>query len=426
MTTVALPRPAPRLVSRFRYLLGSLAAPELLVWALFILLSPFYVMPNGRPQPADFISMAVLPLLLRGERIRLQGHWRGAVFALLAFCAYVVAVNSVWGVLLLDRRATNLGTINFILFYVFNTYIFVACVFLYLRHRSKFITVTLWATVTAVCIQLILLGMRGGDGYRESLYFNNPNQLGYYTLLAASMIAMGYSRARIPWWIAGIALAGAALMAALSLSRGAIFGLIFVALAAALRRPALLVVAAVALLIGTNLRDPSELARKIDDRLAGMGTKDDDTLEGRGFARISMHPEYLVLGAGEVGHDRYGSFSGELHSSWGTVLFSYGVVGMVLFLRFLWRTLRCLRWSDLLFLAPTAFYGMTHNGLRFRFFWVFLGVAGIIAYHVAMQRRLHAGARQAPARAHAPVAATNRYQDRVRRRLSGRPYSRTS
>lgn len=398
MTTVALHRPAPRPVSRVRDLLGSLAAPELLVWALFILLSPFYVMPNGRPQPADIVSLAVLPLLLR-KRTRMPAHWRGVVLALAAFCAYVVAVNAIWGVLLLDRRAPNIGTVSIVLFYIFNAYVFVAGVLLYLRHGARFISVTVWATVLTAAGQVLLLVLRGGDDYRESLFFNNPNQLGYFTLLAASTIAFGYASARVPWWVAGSAIAGTALLAALSLSKAAMFGLAFVALAAAFRKPALLAVAAAVLLVGASLRDPGELLQKVDDRMAGIGASEDDTLEGRGFARIGMYPEYLVLGAGEVGYDRYGSFAGELHSSWATVLFSYGVAGLALFLRFVVRALRHLRWPDLLFLLPTVFYGFTHQGLRFRFFWVFLAVISVVTYHAEAQRRERAGGAAARARA---------------------------
>lgn len=364
-----------------------MAAPELLVWAGFILLSPFYVMPNGRPQPADIVSLALLPLLMRGQRPRMPAHWRRVVLALAAFCGYVVAVNAIWGVLLLDRRAPNIGAVSMVLFYVFNAYIFVAGVLLYVRHGARFIAVTVWATVLTAAGQVFLLALSGGDDYRESLFFNNPNQLGYFTLLAASTIAFAYTRARVRWWVAGSAIAGAALLAALSLSKAAMFGLAFVALAAALRKPALLAVAAGVLLVGASLRDPAELLQKVDDRMAGIGASDDDTLEGRGFTRITMYPEYLAFGAGEVGYDRYGSFAGELHSSWATVLFSYGVVGFVLFLRFLTSALRHLRWPDVLFLLPTVFYGFTHQGLRFRFFWVFLAVVSVVTYHAAAERR---------------------------------------
>ena len=62
--------------------------------------------------------------------------------------------------------------------------------------------------------------------------------------------------------------------------------------------------------------------------------------ESRGYNRIYEYPEQILLGAGERGRWRFGpGHEHELHSSFGTVLFSYGIVGFVLFSTFLLHVL---------------------------------------------------------------------------------------
>lgn len=367
---------APKARSSRRW--AALLEPELVLWALFLLITPFYVWKSGRPQPSDLLTIVIVPLLLRRGLPELPKGVRRGLIAISAFAAYAAVVNLLWGVLLLDHNVRKVGAVGFAAFYIFNAYIFALAVYLFLQFRGRFIVVTAWASVFAVILQLVLFAARGSSGgFREKLFFNNPNQLGYYALLVASLIAFGYTRARIPYWLAGIALAITTLLAALSLSKAAIIGTVAVACVAALRKPVLLIVTLVVLGLGTVARDPSGLVDKVVFRMNDLGSQGDDTLAGRGYSRIEAHPEYLVVGAGEVGHDRHGDFGGELHSSWATVLFSYGFIGILLLCNFFWHALKPVKLADMLFLVPIFWYGLTHQGLRFRLFWVFIAFVAV-------------------------------------------------
>src|SRR5918994_582076 len=77
-----------------------------------------------------------------------------------------------------------------------------------------------------------------------------------------------------------------------------------------------------------------DLVDRVDSRLGTIGEQGDDSLAGRGYDRIWRHPEHLVFGAGEGAGLRFTEFGGlvkEMHSTLGTVLFSYGIVGFSLF-----------------------------------------------------------------------------------------------
>ena len=50
--------------------LGLVKEPELALWAAFLVLTPFYIFKNGKPQPADMITVLILPVLARRGRPR--------------------------------------------------------------------------------------------------------------------------------------------------------------------------------------------------------------------------------------------------------------------------------------------------------------------------------------------------------------------
>jgi hypothetical protein len=100
--------------------------------------------------------------------------------------------------------------------------------------------------------------------------------------------------------------------------------------------------------------------------------------EERGYDRIWRNQKYLLLGAGEGGLSRFDDTAYvknmEIHSSAGTILFSYGIVGSILFLVFTWRVIRRARVRMMITLLPPLLYTGAHQGLRFTMLWVVLAV----------------------------------------------------
>jgi hypothetical protein len=60
------------------------------------------------------------------------------------------------------------------------------------------------------------------------------------------------------------------------------------------------------------------------------------------------------------------------------ILFSYGVVGLSLFLAAIWCLYRLSSEGRFLYLLPPFLYGITHQGLRFTFLWLLLAVLAIL------------------------------------------------
>jgi len=107
-------------------------------------------------------------------------------------------------------------------------------------------------------------------------------------------------------------------------------------------------------------------------RLGDIGRDHDDSLGGRGYDRIFNDPFTLLVGAGEGNYDRFNSeiHSMEIHSTFASIAFCYGLAGIVAFCVFNYR---CFRIATVLYCTlfmPVFAYGITHNGIRFSFLWL--------------------------------------------------------
>jgi hypothetical protein len=105
-----------------------------------------------------------------------------------------------------------------------------------------------------------------------------------------------------------------------------------------------------------------------------MTKEQDSTAAGRGYDRILTYIELTILGAGEGYFNRFKSMhKGELHSVIGTLFFSYGIIGLglflLMFLKFKYKKLFLIK-----FLTPMFLYSLTHNGIRNPLFWIIIAI----------------------------------------------------
>lgn len=350
---------------------GRSVGVVLYCWFFYFVTFPFYVLQSGKPQPSAALAVATASLLLlRGFRVYRSDY---ALFGLcLAFVTYVAAINAVWFIVI--------GSTEMLVppvYYAFNAMLVMVTVMLYRAHGSAALYVTLAGVIAGVMVQVMLVPIVTQPGARQSMFFNNPNQLGYFGLTAATMITLAGRHVGIRLLVQALGFVGATVLVLLSLSKAAIVGTLALAVFSLGLRPkhALLGV----LLAGASfpiIDSRLHLAHQVEARFRSFGRQADDSFSGRGYDRLLNHPEHLLFGAGEGAVHRHTStLSGELHSSWGTLLFSYGLVGSVLFAAFVASALRAAGWSSALIFVPIFLYGLTHQGLRFSVAWIALGVA---------------------------------------------------
>ena len=395
-----VPRRAPRLPLKHQFLL--------FLWFAYMVASPFYVFESGYPQPADFIMAILAMIALSGFVLAFPNYGALYLFGTI-FLSVVAVVNLVWWSIYYQPIF-----IFSILFYIYNFTVLVCAASLAERfpnHVSRLIQISLLFSIIAEIIAVIYFPLPNYD--RAIGTFNNPNQLGYWSLLAFAVWLVA-RRTRPLGMIDTVVALALGYVASASLSKAAMVGFLMMAVLAIIfqrfRRSWLIgwafiavVFVGAAAVVPTLTSDVQSqadaavsegLGAKVIKRLTNLAGEKDSTATGRGYDRMWLFPEYLLIGAGEGAYQRFAISidEKEMHSTWGTILFSYGMLGMASFLALLFIVFRHALMRHLIYFLPIAAYGVTHQGARFSLLWVFFGlVYGLSrlrsAEHASLPRR---------------------------------------
>lgn len=363
--------PAP--ARRPPQLLQLLRQPALFVWALYVLAIPFYVVAGGYPQPGDALLFVVAPMVLFGWRGRLGRQASLTIRWLRWLTVWVCIVDLVWAVLLWNAGLNVL----YPLYFVYNLVLLVTAVTLFQRYGDRFLYLTVqllfFLVVFQVAVSFVFRG--GGWGTRSNLFFHNPNQLGYFALLTACVFALTQRRLKLSLFKVSVALLGCAYLGVLSASRSSVAGIGLLALLMVVSNPRVLIaatlIAAGVGFIGTPADGSFDTIqqRLSEDRNPGLSF-----WQQRGYDRIWNNKEYLLFGAGEGNYRRFEETTAiggaEIHSSAGTLIFSYGIIGSTMFVMFCAAMIRGAKIRTTLVLLPPLSFTIAHQGLRFTLLWI--------------------------------------------------------
>lgn len=355
----------------------ALRSPALVCWCVFVLLVPLYILPVGLPQPADLLLFVLAPLAAFGWDRRLDARTARTVRALFWFTVWVAIVNYTWASILWKWTSRRDFVVH-PLYYLFNFAMFVSGILISRRNRLVFIRATaVVAFVTVIGLAAVSF-FYGTTLYRGQLLFDSPNQLGYFALLCACLFAMtspvyGLSR---KWSAVGVALC--AYLAVLSASRASLAGIVVLLFLLVFQNPRTIIIGAIVAIGLMSVGGPvSHAIDASEERIAHDRFHQLTFAEERGYDRLWNYPEYLPLGAGEGEYARFmkeGEIRREIHSSFASILFGYGIVGLALFGVFFVRVLRGATRRNMLLIVPALVYTVAHQGLRFTMFWIVLAV----------------------------------------------------
>jgi hypothetical protein len=354
-----------------------LSRPALAVWCLYLLSTPFYVFKSGLPQPGDALVFLLTPLALIGWNGRLHPDVVRTLRPLFGFTLWVTVVNLAW--------ATLLGTWSrpkdFLihpLFYAYNVSVLVGALLLARPDPRRFLRLTVDMVLVTVLMQVVASLFYKTTLYRGTLFFASPNQLGYYALLSACLFAMAQRPLALGRVLPSVGVTGCAYLAVLSSSRAALAGILVLLVVLLFSNPKAILLGGLFALGLVSLGGPLTSALEASrERAESDRDPTVSFVEERGYDRIADNPEYLFLGAGEGAYGRFahpGEPARELHSSLGTIVFGYGLVGVALFMTFAVRMVRGASLRDAVVLVPPLVYTAAHQGLRFTTFWVVVAV----------------------------------------------------
>lgn len=347
-----------------------------LCWA-FVLITPFPFTAAGSAQPSHaLVILIVLISLTRREIVNLP---LAVPLSWLLFASYVAVSSAIWASILGDMEPlVYAGPI------ILGVLVFLSFVVEIRRDARRVLAALRWASFLALILQsIMLLSANWAPGVaRGSLFFSNPNQLAYFTLLATSIFLASHQiREDAPPLMTWIALGCASVLVVFSGSKAGLLGVV-VLLALALlahRRGRGVVMAILSLTLLLALPYLIELITTWGQVMFVFGQQD-DSFAGRGYDRLWRFPYFLILGAGEGVFQRFsGLYDVEIHSTIGAILFSYGVVGTGLLMAAVIFSLdRFMRGP--MYLLPVLVYGVAHNGIRQPLFWVLLAIALTYGY----------------------------------------------
>lgn len=360
-----------------------------LIWilGLYIILKPIYLFNSGAMQISDFVMVVCLIYVLGIRRfsISMRRRFYQCIMQVAFLCLYFGVVNGVWSLALHENLLRNT------LFYLFNLAVFTLCAVLLSgadpqKVRKQLINACLISE--AVSVVGIFLGSGSG---RAVGFFNNPNQLGYYSMLILTLVFL-LTDGKMGWKESICTAMSIMLIVASGSKAAAVSAVVMIFLRIVntkeltpmelVRRLALLALAVGALYVLLYSESSTLLANKsimmMRYRILGWSNESDsDLLYGRGYARVLEMGDNILWGMGEGDYMRFQYMIGkEVHSTFISLLVSYGLIGLFGFCHLLFRIVRCKghTWTNIVILSGMLSYSMTHNGIRNTLMWIILAV----------------------------------------------------
>jgi hypothetical protein len=369
---------------------------EVAILNLAVALFPIYVFPSGGLQPTHlvFLLLAVVSLYRYGLP---EGGW---VPVLIVLSGYSLLVEGIYGSFAPYADWSYVATPGFLFF----NFLLSVGVFQVVVRRKKH---ALWPGVcVAAAFALVSIYVGGvdlteiGEEGRSTGTFNNPNQLGYFSACLLSLSYLLYREREIGFTVMLGLFAASLFLAVVSLSKAAIIANALVVIFALRPRAkgyggaiwlglAIAILGGVAYLAVTGRLDDFVFY----DRILNMSNEQDSSLQERGyFAFLNGNAAQIMFGMGNaevlwlIGH--------EVHSTFASIMNSYGILGLSLFLSIfvLWARRIYEAYgvaSVVVVLGPATLYGISHNGTRFSIFWLLFSASMGMA-----ERQLRAGGGQ--------------------------------
>jgi hypothetical protein len=354
---------------------------------VYLIICPFYFFESGIPQPAHYIAAIAFIAMSFSKDFR-EILKEKVVRYFLFFLLITVVINSVYFFKYNGNDDGNIFLLH-IAYYIFNFLFFILFLKTIKQEQStRSIDKIILFCLISLGIQVIIsiFDLNKVTQYivtgRSVNYFNNPNQLAYFTLLILTLFTILPNRYRNNKFIVLIVIIAAVILAIVAGSRIVLGGVVLLALLLLYQLGIKLklkywgVISLIGIVVASIIYKTEFIQKRIvlvEIRNHRQDTTGISEAQIRGYDRIWLHPENLVYGAGEGKYDRFLSYHNyELHSGFGTVLFSYGIIGLILFMMFFYKVIAPKVFYNMLLLTPIILYNLAHQGFRNPLFWAVL------------------------------------------------------
>ncbi|MBM4285368.1 MAG: hypothetical protein FJ128_08970 [Deltaproteobacteria bacterium] len=370
---------------------------------------PVYLLPSGSLQVVDlFIVLLILVMACKLGPRSLASSMQ--VLYLLPFVIYAVALNTVY-------FAFNNHDLTYLkkaaeMLYVTSIIFTSAMVFSKMLLKGEFFPFFVGISLSVI-VPFFIQGNYDIVWIRNALSFNNPNQLGYFTILVVSFmllikenLAARYALLQkmryrfLVWFVISMA----HVMALLSLSKTTLASIFLLDLYLLVRTPlktTLPLIGGALLLLGSIFVFMPQYVNKYMDYIQTKANMDQlQERFNKNYYRIEFTDEWQWLVGAGIGKADPTIDDKEVHNIFGAILKAYGLIGILLSMLWFGRLMHLslsLNGGVMVVLA-LLLYNSFHNGIRFRSFWILSGFIVILASSLAQSADL----RDAPRAAVAP------------------------
>lgn len=372
---------------------------------VFFALLPRYFFPSGDVQPVDVVIIILMVAVTIKKRHKIFDSFS---IYLLPFMPYLFWLMILGLFFQINDTSSFQYIISFIQFYYFYLILFLFFNIFSIVIENHDLPYLCFCLLIGVLSPFIVVAVDFNN--RNSLSFNNPNQLGYYAILMFTMTLIILNKKKVFGFGKFVYLAGGLIiivchiMAFLCVSRSSLFatGLLDLILLLIVYKninlgTKIFITIMVGLILsfgaalwqldpleikgGKNIQSNTPLKRFEEKKLF-----DEDDFQGR-FQFLNKYNDSTEILIGTSG--RLNKKNLEVHNAVLGIFYNYGVIGGFLFFSALALTLIKLKFSlfDYIFFIPIGLYNMSHYGLRFRCLWVTL--AFLLAIHLFEKSKRH-------------------------------------
>lgn len=353
-----------------------------------VVFSSIYLFSSGLPQIADIIFLVFSILVLFGVFNKKYISFPIFFRMFLMLVVWITLVSLIWGII---RQS-----FDFVIHPLFYIYNFILCFSIfYLLDNYKapdfFRSSFLVSVVLSVCGVFLFPSIGRATGF-----FNNPNQLAFFSLCMLCIISVLYDF-KIPMKPLPVtALISIILSIFAASSIAGLIGLLIFSFSYIIANITSFAKTSKFLFLALMIFSAFSMVNSIYDnsivetfttRMDRADSKVDNIYSERKYDRIIEFNEYLFLGAGEGDYDRFLPLGGgEIHSSYGNLIFSYGIVGLTIFMVLVIYLLYKAPFHVSLMTMAPLFYSISHMGLRSSYFWILLSL--IYYFYIYNQNNL--------------------------------------
>ena len=336
---------------------------------------PFYFFDQGKPQIADIFGVLIVAINLKSIVRSINSNTLTRYLFL--FVLYSFIVNTVWMLILGNNFSFDDLMIKHCLYY---TYGYLMLLFVFSKIKDvEFLRITFYSIGLSVCLQLLLWPFFTDQSGRTQLFFKNPNQLAFWaiSLLLITNVLIKLIKPKKFYQIVFIVVC--TFLAFISASKAAILGCVIFWIYYVINSRRL-IFAFTIIVIGYSIFLISNkdiklqrisLVDNIIERITEKKPANQQGFEGRGYGRIIRYPKYLFFGAGEGKVERFNEHL-ELHSTLFNILFSYGIIGLSIFIFALTSIFKNAPIEILVYFMIVIMYTLVHMTLRAPLFWILL------------------------------------------------------